>query len=229
MLVRRQSELQIFESPLDALERFVQTLNDGVNETPISEETLVILRQHVQSWFDSGKNATKLFASLPMLKGVGFLTFLQVTNSSEIEVIHTPNTESADPVAFADGLFLNFLINPHHASLRDRCAYCNRYFINHTKRKVLRYCTKKCGKQFTSRLANKENREEERAETLERVKKVINEWRPGKSKTTWKAAISERAHVSKSWITRAVRAGLISEPVNSTASSRADRTGKPKS
>jgi hypothetical protein len=228
MLTSRQFELQIFKSPLDALERFVRILNDGVNEIPISEETLAILRQHVQDWFDSGKNATKLFALRPMFKGVGFLTFLRVTKSSEMEVIHTPNTESNDPAAFADGLFLNFLINPHHASLRGRCAYCNRYFTNHTKRKIVRYCTKECGKRFTSRLANKENREKERAETLERVKRAIKEWQPGKSKSSWKEAISKSASVSKNWTTRAVRAGVISEPINSSASSRGGRISKRK-
>jgi hypothetical protein len=228
MLPHRQTKLQIFDSPLNALERFVRILNEGVNEIPLSEETLAILRQRVQDWFDSGKNVKKLFASRPILKEVGFLTFVRDTTSSEVELIHTPNTGSNDPETFADALFLNFLINPHHASLRDRCAYCDRYFKNGTRRKIIRYCTKECGKQFTSRLANQKSREREYAENLERVTRAIQKLSPRESGTSWKNAVSAKTGVSKRWITLAVQKKIISEPVNSSASSRGGRIGKRK-
>ena len=179
MLPHRQTKLQVFDSPLDALERFVRILNEAVNEIPISEETLAILRQRVQDWFDSGKNVTKLFASRPMLKEVGFLTFVRGTTSSEGEVIHTPNTESNGPETFADALFLNFLINPHRASLRGRCAYSDRYFINGTRRKIVRYCTKECGKQFTSRLVNQKSREREYGRMWSGLRELSKSCPPG--------------------------------------------------
>jgi transposase-like protein len=228
MFTNRQKKLQVFDSPLDALERFVRILNEGVNEIPISEETLAILRQRVQDWFDSGKNVTKLFASRPMLKEVGFLTFARATSSSEVEVIHTPNTELNDPETFADALFLNFLINPHHASLRSRCAYCDMYFINGTRREVVRYCTKECGKQFTSRLANQKRRERKYAENLKRVTGAIQKLSPRESGNSWKNAVSAKAGVSKRWITIAAQKKVISEPVNSSANSRDGRIGKRK-
>jgi hypothetical protein len=228
MLNYRRSKLQIFDSPLDALERFVRILNEGINEIPVSEETLAVLRQLIQDWFDSGKNVTKLFASRPMLKEVGFLTFVRDTASSEVEVIHTPNTDSNDPETFADALFLNFLINPHHGSLRDRCAYCDRYFINGTRRKIVRYCTKECGKQFTSRLANQKRREKEYAKNLKLVTRAIQNLSPRESGISWKKTISEKTGISKRWITLAIQKKIIAEPVHSSGSSRGDRIGKRK-
>ena len=163
-----------------------------------------------------------------MFEQVGFLTFVRGTTSSEVEVIHTPNTESNDPATFADGLFLNFLINPHRASLRGRCAYCGWYFTNGTRRKIVRYCTKECGKQFTSRLANQKSREREYAENLERVTRAIQKLSPRESGTSWKKAVSAKTGVSKRWITLAVQKKIISEPANSSASSRGGRIGKRK-
>jgi transposase-like protein len=228
MLNTRRFRLQIFDSPLDAVERFVRTLNVGINEIPMSQETLTVLRQRVQDWFDSGKNVTKLFAARPRLKKVGFRTFVRDANSSEVEVIHTPDTKSSDPETIAAGLFLNFLMNPHHASLRDRCAKCGRYFINGTRRKFVRYCTKECGKQFTSRLANQKSREKKYAENLEQVRKAIKELSLRESKIPWKDAVAAKTSISKRWITLAVQKKVISEPVHSSARSRGGRTGKRK-
>ena len=226
MLAKGSSKLQVFDSASDALERFVRILNDGVNETPISEQTLSVLRELIRDWFAFGKNATRLFAERPILKQVGFLTFVMPTESSEVRVVHTPNTESNDPEALAHGLFLNFLMNPNNASLRGKCACCKRYFINNTRRRVVRFCKKECGRQLTSKLANQKSRKDEWDDKFKRVKEAIQKLPSRNTGESWKETVSSRTGISKNWITRALKKKHISQPIRTAAGHRYDRLWK---
>jgi hypothetical protein len=212
MLTDGQSQLQVFASPREAIEKVLQILNERVRETSQSEETREALRRLVQDWVDSAKNTERLFTSQPMLANVAVQAYLRGTTSSVATVVLTLTTDFHGATADAVGIFLNFLANPLNESLSGPCVCCGKYYIKRTKRKVSRYCSPKCGRRVTSRLANQKTRERDSAKRLKRVKKALKEWKAGKSMTPWKEAVSRSARVSKKWITQAVKAKVISEP-----------------
>jgi hypothetical protein len=103
-------------------------------------------------------------------------------------------------------------VNPFNEQLGGPCAYCGKYFVKRTKRKVGSYCSPKCGNRSTLRLANQKRREAEREGQKMVVQQAIRDWSKAKTKAPWKDWVSRKTHVSKNWITRALRKGEISEP-----------------
>jgi hypothetical protein len=180
-------------------------------------QTQSYLRKFVQAWFDSGPNVSKLFASNPDLerasRNIG--AHVVATKTAQAKLLFTAasqNISPADPQFTALGLFLNFLLNPFNERLGGPCAYCEKYFVKKTRRKTAIYCSQPYAKRFTSRLANQNRRKTDYKDQLRIVGQAISDWQRARTRLPWKGWVSQKTHVSKNWITRAVKKGEIGEP-----------------
>jgi hypothetical protein len=207
MNIGEGATLSIYDSEKEALKDFVAVLNTQSKEVDVRT-----LRRLLQQWRDSGKNTNKLFALEPRLRRVGMQSYVTGTESPRAELISTPHLDSKDPISVAEGRFLSFLLNTHNESLGGPCAECGEYFIKQTRRKEVVYCSQRCGRRVSSRLANRNRRQSERKEQLQLVKQSIEGWKRSKSKLDWKEWVSREKKFSKNWMTRAMKSGEISEP-----------------
>ena len=228
-MAKRTHEPAFASAPgMEMLNRFVELLNTsdywgasliesrkkiGGDYRTIQKE----LRRLVQAWIRSGPNVSRLLDADPMLNqaiqsfrphfiptkcGVARLAFL---NAPEY-------LASVKPIEIALGLFRDFLLNPYNDRLGGPCRNCGNYYVKKTERKKSVYCTKQCGHRFTSRLANKEQRNRERGALLELAKKRIATWLKAKTTMSWKVWVTQRPPITKHWLTRAVRKGELAEP-----------------
>lgn len=226
----RRSGPPIFPDVPDenALHRFVELLNTkeywsasliagrqriGGDYRPIRDE----MRQLVSAWKKSGPNVIKLFNSNPALSksaetlrpvliptpgSTARLLFLQLLEYSD----------SASPREIAVELFLRFLINPHNGKLGGPCRYCGDYYFRATEHSSV-YCSTTCGRQFTSRDSLKKARKRETLRKTEKAIRSIAKWHNDARSADWKEWVSQDTHISKNWLTRAVKGDLIEEPI----------------
>lgn len=215
---------------LESLKGFVHALNNqdfwlrkrdvGLRRSKASVKCRPIqteLHRLVQGWFDSGPNVNQLFSAHPELakQAASIHAHVIATQTPRAKLLYTPAPANMSPLDqhFVDyGLFFGFLVNPFNERLGGPCANCGQHFVKNTKRRKTRYCSPRCGKLCTSRLANQNRRRSERRRQLRDVRRAIQEWRKEKCKLVWKEWVSRRTQVSKNWITRAVKSGDISEP-----------------
>jgi Family of unknown function (DUF6076) len=224
-----QPSILLLPPTLEQIERLVEPLNTEfarvrvpaengwrlarVDCRPVQRE----LRRLVQAWRDSGPNVSKLLSSHPVLAresnhlrarftptngSYGRLTFM--AESKELSPI--------DPLAIALGLFFGFLLNPYNVHLSGPCKHCGRYFVRRSGRRRV-YCSKRCGLKHTSQMAIQKKRGQEKDEKVQRVLRLIEVWRMRKRRQDWKEWVAGYPEITKNWITRAVRAGLIVPPV----------------
>jgi hypothetical protein len=212
----------------EKLERFAQLLNTedywsaslvkgkqkiGGDYRPIKKE----MRQFVQAWQASGPNVSKLINLNPRLNlaiekfrprfiptksGTGRLAFLSSREYSS----------HSKPVDIAIGLFLPFLLNPLNEKLGGPCKHCSDYFVKKTKRQFA-YCSKKCGLQHTSQVANERRRQQEHLKKLERAKRASAEWTSTRTRKDWKTWVSDGTRISQNWLTRAIKSGELAIPI----------------
>ncbi len=214
------------------LKRFVQLLNKedywsasliegrkkmGGDYRPIQRE----LRRLVGAWLRSGPNVMKLLNLDPKLdlETRKFRPFFIPTEGATARLAYLAAPEyssQAKPVEVALGLFLPFLINPYNEKLGGSCKYCGNFYVKRTDRKKSVYCSEKCGHRLTSLLANRAQRNREHKEQLQLAERSIAKWSNIKTVTPWKEWVSNRTHIKKHWLTRAVRNGELVEPVKQT-------------
>jgi len=215
-----------------SLERFVQLLNEGDywsasliegrrkiggDYRPVQWE----LRRLVVAWFRSGPNVMKLINADPKLDQEirKFRPFFIPTEgpTARLAYLAAPEYSSeAKPVEVALGLFLPFLINPYNEKLGGPCKHCGNFYVKRTDRKKSVYCSEKCGHRLTSLLTNRAQRNREHKEQLQRAERSIAKWSTIRTTTPWKEWVSNRIHIKKHWLTRAVRNRELVEPVKQT-------------
>jgi hypothetical protein len=226
---RHPESVLLFEPDLEELGWFVDNLNRELSwfQEPIEGGKLVPvdlrdsraeLRRLVQSWRDAGHDVGKVLNSnpvlakaarriraqlLPMQNGKARLTYLTVP----------PDMDPASATSIAISHFLQFLLRPFNERLGGPCSNCGRYYVKKTNRQTSVYCSEECGHRLTSRIANKAKRDKEHSEQLKRVRLWIGKWRETRTNKPWKDWVSARTHVKKHWLTRAVKAGELVEPV----------------
>jgi hypothetical protein len=145
---------------------------------------------------------SKLFSAHPELanQAGSIHACIIATQTPRAKLLYTPVPANMSPLDqhFIDyGLFFGFLVNPFNDRLGGPCANCGQHFVKNTKRRKTRYCSPRCGKLCTSRLANQNRRRSERRRQLRDVRWAIQEWRKGKCKLVWKEWVSRRTQVSK--------------------------------
>jgi hypothetical protein len=230
MTKSKQESILLFAPDLEDLKGFIEPLNtDGfwyrspveggrervwIDYRPVRRE----LRRLIQAWFDSGPNVAKLLSADPVLarEARRFRAELFPTETGRAKLMYLTAPEKmdpAEPLATALGLFLDFLLNPFNEQLGGPCAHCGKYYVKKTERKRTVYCSERCGHRVTSRLANKDRRDREHKEQLELAKRWTMKWLDVKTALPWKDWVSNRTHIKKHWLTRAVKRGELVEPV----------------
>jgi hypothetical protein len=117
-----------------------------------------------------------------------------------------------DPFEDAMGMFYLFLLNPYNEKLGGPCKQCGKYYVKHTKRQIA-YCSKRCGLKHTSRAFFKKQRQQDRQEKVEKVKRSAAKWAAMKTDQGWKEWVSSNTRVSKNFLTRLVKSGEVDEPI----------------
>ena len=212
---------------LEDLEGFVNNLNTEYywHKSPLKGSQRVLkdfrpvqreLRRLAQAWFDSGPNVSKLFRAEPILarEAQSFRAEAIPTKHGTARIaLSTTQGPTTGPLSNALGLFLEFLLNPYNVKLGGPCKYCGNYFAKKTLRKKSVFCTKDCGRRYTSRKANREKRQQERLKKLQLAKQSISEWSRAKTKEDWNEWVSRDPLISKNWLTRAEKSGELFVPI----------------
>jgi hypothetical protein len=137
--------------------------------------------------------------------------------AAELGYLTAPEkTNPAEPLAIARGLFLDFLLIPFNERLGGPCACCGKYYVKKTERKKTVYCSERCGHRLTSRVSNQARRDRAHQKQLELAERSKARWSNMKTATPWKEWVSNRTHIKKHWLTRAVRNGELAEPIKQT-------------
>lgn len=230
MTKRKQNSILLFAPDLEELKDFTEPLNTeyfwfrspvkGGSERvlkdyrPVQKE----LRRLVQAWFDSGPNVQKLLNEDPVLarEAQRFRAHLIPTNTGHAKLDYLTAPEKmnpAEPLATALGLFIDFLLNPFNERLGGPCACCGKYYVKKTERKKTVYCSKTCGHRLTSCVANQARRDREHQKQLKLAMQWTVRWLNAKTAVPWKEWVSKRTHLTKHWLTRAVRNEELVEPI----------------
>lgn len=189
----------------------------GGDYRPIQKE----LRRLVEAWLRSGPDVKLLLNSDPRLdqETRKFRPFFIPTRGATARLAYLvapEHSSEAKPVEVALGQFLPFLINPYNEILGGPCKHCGNFYLRKTERKKSVYCSEKCGHRHTSLLANRARRNREDGEQLQLAERSIAKWLNVRTATPWKEWVSNRTHIKKHWLTRAVREGELVEPVKQT-------------
>lgn len=227
---RKRAKLPVLAGPPDeqASRRFIELLNTeeywraslisgkkriGGDYKPVRAE----LRRLVEGWTRSKRNVSKLFDALPDLssKAADFRPFYVPTSTNTARLAYLAVVEYSDqikPREIAIELFLRFLLNPFNDKLGGPCKYCNAYFFRETEHRSV-YCSRLCALRFTSRAAQKKSRDAQTAQNIQAFTNSVAGWRKSAKSKEWKGWVSADTGISKNWLTRAVKRGLIQEPV----------------
>ena len=153
---RTQYPINLWESPIDAVENLVAGLNEA---EPIYPEGQKLLRELVVKWANCGRSFNRLLKKEPALAtliGQSWKAFpLPASDGGAyLCVIPSPRTSNLSPgSAFALYLFMNFLVHRGAQRLGGPCTRCHRYFVKKTMRQTV-YCSRKCAKDATAAVVN---------------------------------------------------------------------------
>jgi len=92
-----------------------------------------------------------------------------------------------------------------------KCDRCTRFYWNKWGKANKRFCRRRCSQQQTATEGQRDRISRQRQEKNRRIKKAIREFIEGEPEADWKAWVSGRARVTRSYITRAVNRGLHRE------------------
>jgi hypothetical protein len=209
---RDHGALELLVGALNSSDGKLATFNIGLtNRRPDRKE----LRRLIKAWL-ADRNVSKLFDANPELADLALDVSARIVPTqnplAKLCYMYLPRGGKASNREFAQRVFLGFLVNPSNELLGGPCLYCGRYFLTRTKRNKKRYCSAECGKRFTSRLANAQRRAGEKDQLVEVARQTIKDFTRVRTKLPWKDWVSQKSGISKSWLTRAVRTKLISEP-----------------
>ena len=228
-LAKNKSNSILLISPdLDSVKAFVYALNAEVAffPKPVNGELTLCkldyrpvqteLRRLVEAWYKSGPNVSKLLESEPLLEreSRSFRAHMIPTQTAQARLLYISvpdNMDPRDPRETAFGLFINFLLNPFNQRLGGPCKHCNKYYVKKTKRQNV-YCSRKCSLNHTSLETNRRQRARENAMKLKRVKISLTAWSMLKRISDWKIYVSKDTNISKNFLTRAQKHGLIDIP-----------------
>lgn len=131
------------------------------------------------------------------------------TGPARLTYLTAPEKLSAfNPLTIAFGLFLSFLLNPANTRLAGPCKECGEYYLKNARRQLV-YCLARCGRKRTSSEANKESREDVRKRQLKLAQRSLNQWENAKTKSGWKDWVLKETRISKNWLIRESRKGLV--------------------
>ncbi len=117
-----------------------------------------------------------------------------------------------DPRLKALSRFVHFLLNTENQRLGRPCPACGIHFY----RKRLRdhfYCSVKCSRKCTSLASHKKERMLAREEKIEKANELITKLKPSERKQWKRAMHHSHPEFSVNWLTRAVTAGDVIEPL----------------
>ena len=171
------------------------------------------LRRLLTAWRDSGPNISKLAIAEPFLtRRFAAQLIPNPSRFAQMAYFTAPgDIEQAEPVAIAQGLFMNFLLNQDNERLGGPCRHCDKYYVMKTKRQDV-YCSKQCGQKHTSQAAIRKYRRVQHAKKLEKANRYAARWAKTKTSKDWKDWINRETLISKNFLTRAVRNGELLEP-----------------
>jgi hypothetical protein len=177
------------------------------------------LRRLTRTWFESGPNTRKLLANDPVLMSElnNFRVNLIPTGTGRAQLMWFTlpvETNKPDSSSLAYGHFISFLLNPENRKLAGPCKKCDRYYIKKTKRRVV-FCTDTCGSQYTSREWNRSRANEDQARKLQRAQRCLLQWANTKTRMTWKDFVHRETTISKNFLTRVEKRGLLVPPEES--------------
>lgn len=114
----------------------------------------------------------------------------------------------------ADLLFAVLVLSPRSKDVgRCRRAACGLYFVGQPKKRQKRYCSDLCRTIESGKRSAKERRRRENQEKLRRLEEACTKWnvrrRSGNDPKQWMA---DRAGVSLTWLTRALKRGWLKLP-----------------
>lgn len=220
-----------FTSDLDYVRRFADGLNAEVLklpfpgngglqiEPPNSAQTKQELLRLIQAWFASGPNAEQMWEENPALRELSHMIRGILLPTKSGRALLTPvagpgrsGRYPGTPFEAALRTFFLFLLNPYNESLGGPCKHCGKYYVKNTKRQKV-YCSKRCGLLQTSKSAIKKRRLKFHRNQLATAKRSAKAWAKSKTRKGWKEWVSNDAHVTKHWLTRAVNSGELNEPV----------------
>jgi hypothetical protein len=189
-----------------------------------------ILVEWVEQWLRAGKNTRQLVQQMPDIeRAVGsFLAEqrLRVIWSScgpsftafGKKVMTDPHAE--DPKTEAARLFLELLTH-FRCERIAQCDRCRCLYFSFSKRGNNRFCERRCGNAATKQRPSTVIEEEQKRN---KVAQALKRWPPKnslKQDQDWKGWLRrqpETVGVTRNWITRRSKAGIIQSPCNGTVS-----------
>jgi hypothetical protein len=177
----------------------------------------------IDAWKASGPNVAKLLKAEEEFAAASsqIETVMVATTGPRARIVSTgpQNIDLSHPHLIAWGIFTLFLLNPWNEQLGGPCAHCGQYFVK-TKRTKGRYCSSKCYNRVSSRLTNEKRRNEAKERQVAEVIRFQQKWcrlsstSRTKLRSTWREWVQRESGISKHFITRALREGLISDPAD---------------
>jgi len=221
-------------SGLDAAEELWHVVNalNGKNLFSIQEgeefgdydkrlrEAPPLLRRMVETWEQSGRNLANIHREWPTLWRDLEIYF----KAAPVELDFPPSGGAGLWHSFFDRpggtsyqealrFFLLLILNPMWSRLGGPCAKCGDYYVKGAARNR-KYCSRPCATGATAIVATRKHREEERAEKLRIVDRLVDEWRIRNPKKDWKHWISEgNPEITVHWLTRAANRGDLKPPM----------------
>ncbi len=207
---RTQYPINLWESPIDAVENIVAGLNEA---EPIYREGQRFLRELVMKWNNYGRNLNTMFKEEPALAAIisrEWKVFLAPTNDGGACMCISPSAHQPR-VHLALYLFMNFLIHRGWRRLGGPCSRCHRYYVKKTVRQTV-YCSRKCAKDATAAAASSRRLENQKAADLRSARAAIERWERGSRRQHWKRFVAGQCRLSLHFLTRAVNAGRLRVP-----------------
>ncbi len=121
------------------------------------------------------------------------------------------------PRTAASQTFYEFITGPCYASVQ-RCARCQRFYLNTSGHRDKKYCSRKCATNDSAAKSTRERRQDEHAQKLTALRTAVAKLtRLSKEERTelkdWKSWLSQRSHLTRHFISRAINMGEIDLPV----------------
>ena len=186
---------------------------------PDLEKTQKELLRHIGAWFHHRGNIPQLLKADSALARAAYRFPVRLVpiarGKAELDYFMLPNiNRSLGPVEIAQIHFIAFLLNPENDKLAGPCRECARFYIKTTSRQAM-YCSEVCGRKLTSRESNRSRQEDERAKRAQAAQNSANQWAKKPTKLAWKEYVNQQTNISKNFLTRLERNGVLSVPTKS--------------
>lgn len=205
-----------FTSGREDIQKLVKALEKRHTEGSWGHAYQEELRRLIGVWFISGQTVKRVFRFEPTLNRSDIkleaLVVPVIGRTGRIVLGYLPGSDS-DPKLTALSTFVHFLLNPENMRLSGPCMRCGMYFYKQILRGDQRYCSCECSRKETSLISHREERKVAKQQKIEKANELITKLKPSERKQ-WKRAM-HRSHpeFSVNWLTRAVTAGDVIEPL----------------